>query len=62
MVGYNILTVEIYIKKLCRLIAAETDHSRLQELARDLNFALNRMQSAIAEQNPSPCEVIRSSI
>jgi hypothetical protein len=32
--------VEDWIRELCRLIAAETDHNRQQELARELDFAI----------------------
>ena len=40
MVRYDTFAVEIYIRKLCRLIAAETDYRRLAELAREMDFAI----------------------
>jgi hypothetical protein len=38
---------------LCRLIAAETDHSRLQELARELNFAVTECNLQLRNRTPS---------
>jgi len=43
--------VESTIKELCRLIAAETNQDRLQELARELNFLVNESTLQLQNRN-----------
>jgi hypothetical protein len=52
-VHYDNFAVETRIREFCRLIAAETDHNRLQELARELDFALAECNLQLRNQTLS---------
>jgi len=50
MIGYDTFAMETRIREFCRLIAAETDHNRLQKLVRQLDLVLG--ECSLQLRNP----------